>query len=169
MCVFCVCEDDRMVVASSGDWTVLLIPPLISLLQAAMTAQNWSRIAGTLLRTQRWSTWWPRGLAFCSPLTTTCWWRTTSRTATLHSTTCLVYRQGEAMAVHTGKKLTCCSEDIIFGYTLQPGSCPKSYGPDVAKLAGIPPSVSNSCTRAHHITPQLRANNAHGSFLCDFW
>ena len=44
------------------------------------------------------------------------------------------------------------NEEIIFLYTLIPGSANKSYGLQVAKLAGIPPDVVN---RANEILNEL--------------
>jgi DNA mismatch repair protein MSH6 len=33
------------------------------------------------------------------------------------------------------------SERVTFLYTLTPGACPKSYGMNVGRLAGLPPSI----------------------------
>ncbi|WOK94006.1 DNA mismatch repair protein MSH6 [Canna indica] len=41
-------------------------------------------------------------------------------------------------------------EEVTFLYRLTPGSCPKSYGVNVARLAGLPTSVLQKATRKSH-------------------
>ena len=39
-----------------------------------------------------------------------------------------------------------CEENITFLYKLTGGACPKSYGFNAAKLAGLPLNVSEKCS-----------------------
>ena len=41
-----------------------------------------------------------------------------------------------------------CEENITFLYKLTGGACPKSYGFNAAKLAGLPLNVSENCSDA---------------------
>lgn len=48
-------------------------------------------------------------------------------------------------------------ETITFLYKLSPGACPKSYGFNAARLAGIPKDITR---RAHHISKSLEKETA---------
>lgn len=43
-------------------------------------------------------------------------------------------------------------ETVTFLYKLSSGACPKSYGFNAARLAGVPPVITN---RAHEISKKL--------------
>lgn len=48
----------------------------------------------------------------------------------------------------------CCGRQVTFLYKLTAGACPKSYGPNVARLAGLPASL---LTRASALSNTLEA------------
>lgn len=48
-------------------------------------------------------------------------------------------------------------ETITFLYKLSPGACPKSYGFNAARLAGIPKEITR---RAHRVSKNLEKKNA---------
>ena len=53
-------------------------------------------------------------------------------------------------------------DDVVFLYQLSKGACPKSYGANVAKLAGLPHNV---VTRAVHVSQELHEVAKDGSSL----
>jgi DNA mismatch repair protein MSH6 len=49
---------------------------------------------------------------------------------------------------------------IVCKYLLTPGACPKSYGPTVARAAGVPESIA---LRAVAISDQFEASHNHAA------
>ena len=52
-------------------------------------------------------------------------------------------------------KIVCCAPQVTFLYRLTEGACPKSYGPNVARLAGLPPALVK---RASELSAQLESS-----------
>lgn len=54
---------------------------------------------------------------------------------------------------------------VVFRYLLSPGACPKSYGPTVARAAGVPAAVTE---RAVQISDSLEDGSRSGGFVSAF-
>ena len=54
---------------------------------------------------------------------------------------------------------------VVFRYLLSPGACPKSYGPTVARAAGVPAAVTE---RAVQISDSLEDGSLSGGFVSAF-
>lgn len=54
---------------------------------------------------------------------------------------------------------------VLFRYLLSQGACPKSYGPTVARAAGVPAAVAE---RAVEISDSLELGSGKGSALAAF-
>lgn len=54
-------------------------------------------------------------------------------------------------------------ECVTFMYKLAKGSCPKSYGFNAARLAGLP---QNIITRAHEVARNLERVAKHRQIIC---
>lgn len=68
--------------------------------------------------------------------------------------------------VETEEQDEVSQETVTFLYRLSEGACPKSYGFNAARLAGVPPAITN---RAHEISKRLEeeTNRKHlFSTLC---
>lgn len=60
-------------------------------------------------------------------------------------------------------------EDVVFLYQLAEGSCPKSYGANVAKLAGLPLDVvSRAATISRALDRQAKKIHSHGEGAINF-
>ncbi|PNW83581.1 hypothetical protein CHLRE_05g235750v5 [Chlamydomonas reinhardtii] len=85
-----------------------------------------------------------------------------SRVAVMHMA-CAVEGAEEPEAAPAGKGAEAQGGDeVTFLYRLSPGACPKSYGTNVARLAGLPPSVVARAAQVSATWDRERGSQAGG-------